>query len=208
MTIRPSSPHLSSIVKHCLRSGLLSLLFGLTVLLAFPAIASAQALHSEYVSSDPATNAVLAKAPSTITIHFSENVDPNGSTIYVYDVNHQLLSQAGSVQVDRADLKTMTVNLHPDTSEVYVVEWYTVSAVEGHHDAGSFRFFVNPSPMLASMIYGGSSMPGMSGTTTPQTSTSSSSSDIPMWSAALIGLVGLIIGGLIGVFGIQRSVKR
>ena len=208
MTIRPSSPHLSSIVKHCLRSGLLSLLFGLTVLLAFPAIASAQALHSEYVSSDPATNAVLAKAPSTITIHFSENVDPNGSTIYVYDVNHQLLSQAGSVQVDRADLKTMTVNLHPDTSEVYVVEWYTVSAVEGHHDAGSFRFFVNPSPMLASMIHGGSSMPGMSGTTTPQTSTSSSSSDIPMWSAALIGLVGLIIGGLIGVFGIQRSVKR
>ncbi len=197
----------SSPVRFCMRSGLLAVLLSVAALLAFPAIASAQAMHAEYVSSDPATNAVLTKAPSTITIHFSENVDPNGSTIYVYDVNHQLLSQQGSAQVERADLKTMTVNLHSDTSEVYVVEWYTVSAVEGHHDAGAFRFFVNPSPMLAGIIHAnGSSMSSMSGTNA--TKTSSSSSDITVWSAALIGLVALIVGGLVGVFGLRRFAKQ
>lgn len=199
--------HLSSKVRHCLYLGSFAVLFCLIMLLTFPNVASAQAMHADYVSSTPATNAVLTKAPSTVTIHFSENVNPTGSSIYVYDVNHTLLSQQGSAQVERADLKTMTVNLHPDTSEVYVVEWYTVSAVEGHHDAGSFRFFVNPSPMLASIIHGnGSSMTSMSGTSSAQASTSSG--DIPPWSAALIGLVALVAGGIVGVFGIQRPQKR
>jgi len=92
-----------------------------------------------------------------------------------------------------------------DQSEVYVVNWHTVSAMEGHHDSGSFRFFVNISPMLKGML----GSPSMSGSSTPSSgsmsSGSSSSSEVPVWVAVLIGVVGLLIGGaVVFIFG-RRS---
>ncbi|HEY7419582.1 MAG TPA: copper resistance protein CopC [Ktedonobacteraceae bacterium] len=152
-----------------------------------------QAAHAEYVSSDPASNAMLKTAPTTVVVHFSEAVNPNGSNLLVYDVNGKLISPAAA-QVDRNDLKAMTVSIQPDGSEVYVVLWHTVSAVEGHHDSGSFRFFVNISPMLQSMVSG--KMSGMSGTsgTNSSSSGSSTSAGMPVWAAILIGIIGLIIG--------------
>jgi methionine-rich copper-binding protein CopC len=186
-------------------SGLLATLFGLITLLVFPAVASAQALHAEYVSSDPATNAVLKTVPSKITIHFSEELNPTGSNILVYDTDHQPVSKDGSVQIDRNDLKTMTVDLQPGTkeSEIYVVDWQTVAADDQHHDAGSFRFFVNPSSTLTDAVHESST----SETHTTQTNTSSSGG-LPVWSAPLIGVVALLVGGLAGVFiGRKRPQK-
>lgn len=144
--------------------------------------------HAEYVSSDPASNAMIMTAPTTIVVHFSEAVNPTGSDLLVYDVNGNLVSTAAA-QVDRNDLKTMTVSIQSNGSEVYVVLWHTVSAVEGHHDSGSFRFFVNISPMLQSMVNG--KMSGMGSSS----SSSSASSGVPVWAALLIGVIGLIIGG-------------
>ena len=185
-------------VSRCSRIfpfALLGLLLSMFSLLFASGTAFASATHAEYVSSTPAANAMLKSAPTTIAIHFSENVDPNGSDISVYDVNGKLVS-TGVAQVDRSDLKTMNVTLKSDQSEVYVVMWHNVSAVEGHHDSGSFRFFVNISAMLQGMINGGK-MSGMPGSSSGTSSQSSSSSDgIPVWSAALIGIVGLIVGAL------------
>src|SRR5215813_12197232 len=87
----------SSVIRRLSYSGLLATLLGLLTLLLFPAIASA---HAEYVNSDPAANQILTKAPSTITIHFSEELDPK-STVVVYDTDHQQVSQSGSAQVSR-----------------------------------------------------------------------------------------------------------
>jgi methionine-rich copper-binding protein CopC len=176
---------------------LLATLFGLVTLLLFPGVASA---HAEYVSSDPAANAVLKDAPSTITIHFSEELDPKGSTVLVYDVDHQLVSQQGSAQVNRNDLKTMTVTLQPNKSELYVVDWQTVATDDQHHDAGSFRFFVNPDPMLTDAVNANKA--------SGQTNTSSSSGGLPVWSAVLIGVVGLLVGGLGGVFFGGRRLQK
>jgi methionine-rich copper-binding protein CopC len=165
-----------------------ALLLASIALLAITPTASAHVDHAEYVSSTPATNAMLSQVPSRIVVHFSENVDPAGSDILVYDVDGKQLN-AGPAQVDTSDLKTMTVNVQASKSEVVVVVWHTVSAVEGHHDSGSFRFFVNISPMLKGMLNG--QMPGS--TSTPS---SSSSSSVPTWVVALItGVLGLIIGG-------------
>jgi len=172
-------------------SGMVALLLGIVFLLVAPGTALA---HAEYVSSDPGTNAQLAKAPTIVTVHFSENVDPAGSDITIYDVDGKLVSTAAA-QVDRADLKTMTVSMKSNGSEIYVVNWHTVSAVEGHHDSGSFRFFVNISPMLKGMVSGGG-MGSMGGSMSSSSTTSSSSSGIPLWGAILIGIGGLIIGGL------------
>ena len=191
---RLTSP--SSAIMRLAWSGLLATLFGLVTLLAFPAVASAQVMHAEYVSSDPKASSVLKTAPTKITIHFSEELNPTGSTISVYD---------GSVQVNRNDVKTMTVDLQPNTSsEVYVVNWSTVAADDGHHDAGSFRFFVNPDPALTDAVHANSP----SGTNTSQANTSSSSGGLPVWSAPLIGVVALLVGGLAGVFLVGRRVQQ
>jgi methionine-rich copper-binding protein CopC len=180
-------------------SGLLATLLGLLTLLLFPAVVSAQAEHAEYVSSNPDANAILTKAPSTITISFSEELDPK-STVVVYDADHQQVSQQGSAQVSRTDLKTMTIALQSSKSEIYVVDWNTIAADDQHHDAGSFRFFVNPNPMLADDVRAQGKP--------EQTNTSSSSAGMPVWSAVLIGVVALLVGGLVGVFGGRRLQKK
>jgi methionine-rich copper-binding protein CopC len=179
-----------------------ALFLGGALLLIAPATASA---HAEYVSSDPAMNAMLAKAPSTVTIHFSENVDPAGSNITIYDVNGKQVTPADA-QVDRADLKTMQVSLSSDSSEIYVVNWHTVSAVEGHHDSGSFRFFVNISPMLKGMISGKMSMPGS--TMSSSQTTPASSNGVPLWMTTLIGLIGLVVGSGITFFVTRQKTPR
>jgi methionine-rich copper-binding protein CopC len=182
---------------HWLTVSLFSLLLGGTLLLFAPATAFA---HAEYVSSDPAINAMLTKVPTTVTIHFSENVDPSGSDVLIYDVNGKQVS-TDAAQVDRADLKTMHVNLSGDSSEIYVVYWHTVSAVEGHHDAGSFRFFVNISPMLKGMVSGKMSMPGSSssmssGSTVGSSQTATSTTPgTSLWMTVVIGVIGLVVGG-------------
>src|SRR5436190_9674576 len=73
---------------------LFGLLCSIAVLLVIPAIALASPAHAEYVSSDPAANAMLTKAPTTITVHFSEEVNPSGSDISVYDVDGKSVSTA------------------------------------------------------------------------------------------------------------------
>ena len=109
-------------------------------------------------------------------------------------------------QVDRSDLKTVTVTMKSDQSEVYVVDWHTVSAVEGHHDAGSFRFFVNISSMLKGMI----NSPSMSGSSSSpsgamSSGSPSSSSGVPIGITVLIGVLGLVIGGAAVFAFVRRS---
>ena len=189
----------SSILPPAKRSS--CILFGffcsLAVLLLVPGVVSANPAHAEYLSSDPAANTMLTKAPTMITVHFSEALNPSGSDITVSDVDGKLVSTAAA-QIDRSDLKTMTVTMQGDQSEVYVVNWHTVSAMEGHHDAGSFRFFVNISPMLKGMVGSPSmsdSSPSSSGAMSSGSASSSSSSGIPIWITVLVGVLGLLLGG-------------
>lgn len=186
---------------------LFGLLCSLAILLVIPSMALAKPAHAEYVSSDPAANAMLTKAPTTITVHFSEQVNPVGSDITVYDVDDKTVS-TDTAQVNRADLKTMTVTMKDDKSEVYVVNWHTVSAMEGHQDAGSFRFFVNISPMLKGTVGGNSSMSGSSTTSSgsmASDSSSASSSGLPIWVTVLVGVLGLLVGAIVTFAFDRRS---
>ena len=203
---RQSTSHRRNVLWfHWFAISLFSLLLGGTLVLFAPATAFA---HAEYVSSDPASNAMLAKAPATVTIHFSENVDPSGSNVLIYDVDGKQVSTA-LAQVDRSDLKTMHVNISGDSSEVYVVYWHTVSAVEGHHDAGSFRFFVNISPMLKGMLSGNMSGSSMSSGSTmaPSQTASSTSAGTPLWMTVLIGVIGLVVGGAVAFVVMRQRVS-
>ncbi len=152
---------------------------------AAPRVAG-RAFHASYVSSDPAANAVVKAAPSVVTIHFAEPVVPASSAITITDAKGQVVSQPA--QVDTNDLTTMHAAMAGDASEVYLVNWRTVSASDGDPDVGAFNFFVNAS---------GSSE--LAPKTTTTTTTATSASGTPAWLTALIAVIALLIGAAGGV---------
>jgi methionine-rich copper-binding protein CopC len=184
---------LPSRVRGALLAVAALLLAGLAALWS-PAVASA---HAAYVSSDPAANAVLKTAPTLVTLHFAENVNPTGSDVFVYDAKGKQVS-TGPAQVDRGDLKTMTVGMQGDDSETYLVVWHNVSADDGDPDTGAFTFIVSATatPQPTATTAGGSG-----GTHT----SSSGSTGIPGWVAALIGILGLVVGAAGGMFYSRRT---
>jgi methionine-rich copper-binding protein CopC len=163
---------------------------GLVALMLSLAVAGTASAHAKYVSSDPAANAVLTAAPSVVTVHFLENVNPDGSSLTVYDATGKVVS-SGTGQVSTADTKTMTVNMTGDGSDVYLVVWKTVSLDDGAPDMGAFNFFV-----------GGDAAPASSGGST----SAAPSGGVPVWAAALIGIAGLIVGAG-GMYLARRSAR-
>ncbi len=150
-------------------------------LLAFLAPGTAAA-HAAYGSSDPAPGAVLKAAPTTVTIHFLEFINPNSSDIIVLDATGKQV-RTGPAKADPNDLKTMTVSMQGDGSETYLVQWHNVSADDGDPDIGAFTFTVNPKST------------GATSTSTPGSqAVGSATAGVPVWGAVLIGLLGLLIG--------------
>lgn len=148
--------------------------------------------HAGYVSSDPAADSVLTAEPTTVTIHFAESVNPNGSDIKVFDAKGNEVQVPGSAHVVQSDLKTMTVNLRKADSEIYLVQWHTVSADDGDPDIGGFVFHVDSSPgaqatATASAKSGGAGSGSVSGK-------SSGGAGTPAWLVVLVGLIGLGVG--------------
>jgi methionine-rich copper-binding protein CopC len=185
--------------RFCLASALaLTAALGLTVLLA--GVASA---HASYVSSDPAAGAVLAAAPTKVTVHFAENVDPQGSSLMVYhepeaknafsfDADAKVVS-TGQSQVPLSDSKSMTIAMTDDGNGVYGVVWKTVSADDGDTDNGVFFFGVGVGNVL------GNSAP----TVTPGPTTASSR-DVAVWVPILVGILALLVGGGLGAWLARR----
>lgn len=164
----------------------------LATLTSAPALAAphtaSHALHARYLSSTPAANAVVKAAPSEVTAHFAEPVDPATSAITVYDAKGQVVSQPA--QVDPNDLTTMRAPMTGDGSEVYLVVWHTVSATDGDPDVGAFNFFVNVS---------GSSELAPTAPATTTHATSPASSGAPIWLVVVLALAGLIVGAAGGM---------
>ncbi|MFI5272254.1 MAG: copper resistance protein CopC [Ktedonobacterales bacterium] len=150
---------------------------GIAIMLSL-VVAGIASAHAKYKSSDPAANAVLKAAPSVVTVHFYENVNPDGSSLTVYDSRGKVVS-AGTGQVSTADTKTMTVSMQGNGSEAYLVVWKTVSLDDGDPDIGGFNFFV-----------GNAAAPATTGSSASQ----GSSSGVPGWVAALIGVAGVVVG--------------
>ncbi len=128
---------------------------------------------------------MVKTAPSVVTVHFAEEVNPQGSGIVVYDATHKQVSTAPA-QVLRSDLKTMTVPMVGDGDGFYLVEWHTTSAQDGDPDIGGFTFEVSASAKAA---------PGGATTAPSVTASNGGSAGAPVWLTVMLLLVGLVAGG-------------
>jgi LPXTG-motif cell wall-anchored protein len=99
--------------------------------------------HARLVSSDPAADARLASAPSTITLVFSEELKPDGNTITVTDTSGtQVDAGDTALATSDAERRTLTVSLRSGLGDgVYTVEWVNAST-DGHGEKGRFSFTV------------------------------------------------------------------
>ncbi|GCF09444.1 copper resistance CopC family protein [Dictyobacter arantiisoli] len=171
-------------------------------------LALAHPLYSEYVSSDPAANMQLRRAPQTVTVHFSEYLAARKSILIITNAAGKRVSST-LVQPLPVKVQTLQTALRDTGSEVYIVNWYTVSAKDGSHDGGSFRFFVHASAPLQRSLkaYAPSLLPYHP--TISSTSSPHELATIPLWLAGCIGLAGLITGiAIIWIFSRQAFYRR
>ncbi len=184
--------------------GIFAALFAALLALAAPGSAAAHAtipFHAKLGHADPAIGAVLKTAPTKVTLTFIEDTTPSGSNIVVYGDKGEQVS-TGPATVSSSDATTMTVNMKGDDSETYVVVFHTVSADDGHAYTDAYQFIVSSSATASAGQQPDAAGDSIS-SVVPATSSSSSSGVQPLI-AALIGIVGLIVGAGGGFF-VARS---
>jgi len=103
--------------------------------------------HANYVRSNPAADARLAKAPAEVSIVFSEPADPKGSEIQVLDRSGKRVDRNDTAP--SAEANGLRVSLEPIGDGGYLVAWSSVSAVDGHEARGAFAFTVGDAPLPA-----------------------------------------------------------
>ncbi len=114
--------------------------FVVVMLLLIGSVQAALA-HAEYVSSDPGSGATVASAPAKVSITFSEDLDPNGTTVKVLGPAGQDVT-AGKPDISVSATKVATVPINAAGNGTYTVNWHSVSDDDKHAEDGSFTFNV------------------------------------------------------------------
>lgn len=109
------------------------------LLLAAPVAAFA---HAHLQEAQPAAGSVLAAAPTAVSIHFTETLEPKFSSIVVLDASGRHVEAAASVVV-ADDPDHMTVALKPLAAGAYKVVWHA-TATDTHKTEGVYSFTVAP----------------------------------------------------------------
>jgi methionine-rich copper-binding protein CopC len=101
--------------------------------------APAQA-HARLAASTPAAGAVLASAPASLRLQFSEVLEAAFSTLSLRDGRGAELA-IGKPALDPHDQKVLTASLPRLASGSYQVRWSAASH-DGHRTRGTFSFDV------------------------------------------------------------------
>jgi methionine-rich copper-binding protein CopC len=108
-------------------------------LLLSPVIAHAHALLDH---ADPRVGSMVATAPRTLTLWFTEQVEPSFSSIEVRD-SRGVRFDRGRASVDSADRTVLRIGLKPSPAGRYSVRWRALSS-DTHTTQGDFEFEVRP----------------------------------------------------------------
>ena len=97
--------------------------------------------HANLVESDPAVNSVLPESPDSVTIRFTEPLEPDLSEIRVLNAQGRRVDGENS-KVDANDPHLLSVSVGHLENGTYTVAWKNVSTVDGHRVRGAFVFSV------------------------------------------------------------------
>ncbi len=107
--------------------------------------------HANLVRSNPERGAVLAQPPKTITLEFSENLDPQLSQVQLLDA-HGTVVAAGPGVIDGANPRVMRLDLPKLDDGSYSEVWQTHSAADGHFANGTVSFSVGKANSSISLL--------------------------------------------------------
>ena len=107
--------------------------------LAFLLGASPVSAHAFLDHASPPVGSTVANAPTTISLWFTEKLEPAFSTVEVYDSSGARVDLGSSV--DSGDATVLRAKLKPLRPGVYKVVWRAVS-IDTHATHGDFTFRV------------------------------------------------------------------
>ena len=110
------------------------------VIAAVLAGAAAAYAHAHLDRASPGAGATLAAAPTEVTLHFTQQLEPTFSTIVVRDSAGRQVDK-GDSHVNEEDAAVLKVSLQPLGSGMYKVEW-RVTSVDTHSSKGEYTFCV------------------------------------------------------------------
>jgi len=96
--------------------------------------------HAAFVSAEPPPGAELASAPGVVVLTFTEPLNVGLSRATVTDPTGVRFDGGATTE------REIRVVLRTNAPGIYLVEWTTVSTVDGHTLHGSFRFGVGVAP--------------------------------------------------------------
>ena len=117
--------------------GLLAAVAALAILVP----AEPAAAHAELLDSQPANGAVLAQAPQSVVLRFSEDISPKFSSATLLDSHGRTVPRT---RIDPAggDPRRLVLTLPRLTAETYGVAWRVLAEDDGHTTAGVVVFTV------------------------------------------------------------------
>lgn len=114
-----------------------SILFAATAVMLLPAFVHA---HAFLDHADPKVGSTVAASPTDIHAWFTQEVEPDFSSIVVRDSQGQQVDSKDT-HADDKDHHILIVSLPRLADGQYTVTWDVVS-VDTHHTHGSFKFTV------------------------------------------------------------------
>jgi methionine-rich copper-binding protein CopC len=97
--------------------------------------------HAFLDKASPAVGSEVAGSPPTLTLSYTEPVEPLFSTVQVTDAKGDAVNEGKPTPQD--DGRILVVKLRPLQPGVYSVAWH-VTSVDTHKTEGHFSFTVKP----------------------------------------------------------------
>lgn len=114
---------------------------GAALFLLGPLSASPVFAHAHLQQQTPAANSEVSPAPQTLTLNFSEGIEPGFSGVTLTGPDRRIIPVGKAVRNEK-DNTQLVIPLNEALGDgLYTVEWHVVS-VDGHKTKGQYQFSV------------------------------------------------------------------
>lgn len=175
-------------------------LLALAAVLAVLAPGTPAWAHVQLLSADPAKDATLTRAPTAVTLTFTERLNPDFTTIVVSDPAGRRLPAAAPA----VEAATATVTLTPPPANGRHTVAYRVVSVDGHTVQGSYTVTLADPALPAAVLA------PTAGASAPAAASPAGSGGVPAGVLIAVAGLGVILAvvALLAYAGRRRAAAR